>query len=81
MQKCDYFNLLWQIDRNYQTRAEFCKAAGINPEELEQELKAGNLSADNVIKAAQALKIPAQEIGFYFFMPISTKQEQATANN
>ncbi len=75
MQKYDNLNLLWKIDRSYKTRAEFCRAAGIKPEKFYKEKSAGNWSADTIIKAAQALKIPAHEIGFYFFMPLS-----ATAN-
>jgi len=71
MQKYDNLNLLWKIDRSYKTRAEFCRAAGINPKKFYKEKSAGEWSGDTIIKAAEALKIPAQEIGFYFFTPIS----------
>lgn len=71
MQSYDNSQLLQKIDRNYKTRTEFCRAAGIEPQTFYKEQSAGNWSADTIIKAATALKIPAQEIGFYFFRPAS----------
>ena len=69
MTKFDNELLKQKIASKYADTAAFCEAAGINPEEFEKELKAGDISADNIIKAAQALSIPAEEIGLYFFKP------------
>lgn len=61
--------LMQKIASMHESTAAFCQAAGIDPEEFEKELAAGDIGADNIIKAAQALSIPAEEIGFYFFRP------------
>jgi len=69
MIKFDNAMLKQKIASKYENTATFCKAAGISPEEFERELEAGDISADNIKKAAQVLSIPAEEIGFYFFRP------------
>ena len=61
-----------KIMREHESLAAFCEAAGIdNPEAFNQELSTGDLSAANIEKAARALSIPPEEIGFYFFRPAS----------
>lgn len=67
MQKFDYVNLLWQIDRKFSSRAAFCKAANITPGQLKHMQNGEQLTARTIKNAAQALRIPAEEIGFYFF--------------
>lgn len=72
MQKFDYVNLLWQIDRKFSSRAAFCKAANIAPGQLKHMQNGEQLTARTIKNAAQALEIPPQEIGLYFFREIDT---------
>ena len=66
----DMSELTNKIMREHESIAAFCEAAGIvNPAEFEQELSEGNLSIEHIEKAAQALNILPEEIGFYFFRP------------
>lgn len=52
--------------------AAFCEAAGItDAEQFAQDLERSDMSTQDIIKAAQALEIEPQEIGFYFFRPAS----------
>ena len=68
--KNDMSELTSKIMREHESIAAFCEAAGIdNAAEFEQELSEGNLSAERIEKAAQALDILPEEIGFYFFRP------------
>jgi len=68
----DMSELTNKIMREHESIAAFCEAAGIvNPAEFEQELSEGNLSIEHIEKAAQALNILPEEIGFYFFRPAS----------
>lgn len=61
-----------KIMQEHESIAAFCTAAGIvNTAEFEQELSKGDLSAEHIKKAAQALDILPEEIGFYFFRPAS----------
>ena len=70
--KNDMSELTSKIMREHESIAAFCEAAGIdNAAEFEQELSEGNLSAERIEKAAQALDILPEEIGFYFFRPAS----------
>lgn len=66
----DNSKLLNLIDRNYKTRAEFCRAAGIVPATFYREKSAGNWSAQTIIKATNTLNISNKEIELYFFRPI-----------
>ena len=67
--KFDNSQFLWMIDRNFKTRAAFCRAAGIEPKTFYKEKSAGNWSSQTIIKAVKTLKIPHEEIGLYFFAP------------
>ena len=59
-----------KIMQSYESIAAFCEAAGIeNAPEFEQELDAGDIQAQSIIKAAEALQLLPEEIGFYFFAP------------
>lgn len=70
MTKFDNELLKQKIASKYADTAAFCEAAGIdNAAEFEQELSEGNLSAERIEKAAQALDILPEEIGLYFFKP------------
>ena len=57
------------IDTQYETRADFAKALGISPSRLSRMLSTGSWRADQIRKAVEHLKIPAQEIPAYFFAP------------
>ena len=78
-----------KIMQEHESIAAFCAAADLNPEEFNQELSAGDLSIEHIEKAAQALRIPPEEIGFYFFRPaadpraeeIRAMYEQLTPEN
>ena len=72
MQKYDLSNLLMLIDRKHGDRKAFCKAAGINPDIFQKEIKSGDLTAPHIFKAVNALEIPPDEIGFYFFNTATT---------
>ena len=69
MQKFKTKDLKHKIAQSFESIAQFCEAAGINPKEFEKELEAGNISADNIIKAAEALNLLTDELCFYFFKP------------
>ena len=69
MKQFDTDLLTWKIETLYGDTATFCKAAGIDPEQFAQEIAISDLSAQNIYKAVDALKIPVEEIGRYFFAP------------
>lgn len=73
MSKAKYDNaaLLWKIDRQYKSRADFCKAAGIELRNFRVEIRGGEWRAETITKAVKVLDIPRQEIGFYFYAPIA----------
>ena len=71
MTKFENEKLKQKIASKYEDTATFCRAAGIDPEEFEKELEAGDISARNIVKAAQALNLTTKEIDYYFFMPAS----------
>ena len=78
MQKFETRELKQKIAQSFESIAQFCECAGIeHPEQFENDLEAGDIGAQDIIKAVNALKIPPQEIGFYFFR---TKDNQSGAD-
>lgn len=71
MQKYDNANLLFLIDKKFKSKSEFCRVAGISRNQFYNEIQNHKgMKAETILKAAEALKIPPQEIGFYFFAPV-----------
>ena len=71
MQQFENKELKNLIMHRFESIAEFCEAAGItDAEQFAQDLERSDMSAQDIIKAAQALNINPQEIDFYFFRPL-----------
>lgn len=58
-----------RIDEQFQTRAAFAEAIGVEPSTLSRMLSSGNWKADRIEAAVKVLKIPPKDIPAYFFTP------------
>lgn len=77
----NYGSLLWEIDRRFENRTEFCKKVGISGPTLWRYLKGTSpMPSDFIAKACEVLSIPKEEIGFYFFNPCVDKSKHDEDN-
>ena len=64
----NYSSLLWRIEKVFGTRKAFCEAIGISANTLSNYINGHTEMPSGFIeKACKVLKIPNEEIGFYFF--------------
>ena len=77
MSEVNYGSLLWEIDRKFETRKEFCEKVGISAPTLYRYINgASSMPSDFILKTCEVLSIPRDEIGAYFFAPIVDKRNQ-----
>lgn len=77
MSQFNYGSLLWKIDHKFETRTAFCKEIGITTPTFYRYMNGGSsMPSDVILKTCEALSIPKDEIGFYFFMPNVDERKQ-----
>lgn len=77
MSQLNYGSLLWEIDRKFETRKDFCQKIGISEPTLYRYLNGtSSMPSTVILKTCTVLSIPREEIGLYFFAPIVDESKQ-----